>query len=161
MKSPPFGRRAFAYGRARSGSLAHMEDECPLCGLKVEGFMRTVTLGSTGITTPQNAFGALPIQRACRRSKREGHGGVGGVCFCLAEGVGLLLAGRRRLGAGEGRMRSLLRTSLLRFCILACFAAEQAGNGFRRLTAAAWRPIKLAAAGRAATSGVLAMNMVI
>lgn len=25
--------------------------------------MRTVTLGSTGITTPQNAFGALPIQR--------------------------------------------------------------------------------------------------
>lgn len=63
MKSPPFGRRAFAYGRARSGSLAHMEDECPLCGLKVGGFMRTVTLGSTGIVTPQNAFGALPIQR--------------------------------------------------------------------------------------------------
>ena len=26
--------------------------------------MRTVTLGSTGITVPQNAFGALPIQRA-------------------------------------------------------------------------------------------------
>ena len=25
--------------------------------------MRTVTLGSTGIVTPQNAFGALPIQR--------------------------------------------------------------------------------------------------
>ena len=25
--------------------------------------MRTVTLGKTGITTPQNAFGALPIQR--------------------------------------------------------------------------------------------------
>ncbi len=25
--------------------------------------MRTITLGSTGITTPQNAFGALPIQR--------------------------------------------------------------------------------------------------
>lgn len=38
-----------------------MEDECPLCGLKVGGFMRTVTLGSTGIVTPQNAFGALPI----------------------------------------------------------------------------------------------------
>lgn len=26
--------------------------------------MKTITLGSTGITTPQNAFGALPIQRA-------------------------------------------------------------------------------------------------
>ena len=25
--------------------------------------MRTITLGTTGITTPQNAFGALPIQR--------------------------------------------------------------------------------------------------
>ena len=25
--------------------------------------MNTVTLGSTGITSPQNAFGALPIQR--------------------------------------------------------------------------------------------------
>lgn len=61
MKSPPFGRRAFAYGRARSGGLAHMEDECPLCGLKVGGFTRAVTLGSTGIVTPQNAFGALPI----------------------------------------------------------------------------------------------------
>ena len=31
--------------------------------------MRTVTLGSTGITTPQNAFGALPVQRV---SKEEG-----------------------------------------------------------------------------------------
>ena len=26
--------------------------------------MRTITLGKTGITTPQNAFGALPVQRA-------------------------------------------------------------------------------------------------
>ena len=25
--------------------------------------MKTVTLGMTGITVPQNAFGALPIQR--------------------------------------------------------------------------------------------------
>ena len=25
--------------------------------------MRAITLGSTGITVPQNAFGALPIQR--------------------------------------------------------------------------------------------------
>ncbi|MDE6579585.1 MAG: aldo/keto reductase, partial [Ruminiclostridium sp.] len=25
--------------------------------------MKTVTLGSTNITTPQNAFGALPLQR--------------------------------------------------------------------------------------------------
>ena len=25
--------------------------------------MRMMTLGSTGITTPKNAFGALPIQR--------------------------------------------------------------------------------------------------
>lgn len=25
--------------------------------------MKNITLGSTGITTPQNAFGALPIQR--------------------------------------------------------------------------------------------------
>ncbi|MBR5976157.1 MAG: aldo/keto reductase [Clostridiales bacterium] len=28
--------------------------------------MRTITLGKTGITTPQNAFGALPIQRVSR-----------------------------------------------------------------------------------------------
>ena len=28
--------------------------------------MRNVTLGSTGIVTPQNAFGALPIQRISR-----------------------------------------------------------------------------------------------
>ena len=25
--------------------------------------MKTITLGKTGITTPQNGFGALPIQR--------------------------------------------------------------------------------------------------
>ena len=25
--------------------------------------MREITLGSTGITVPQNAFGALPVQR--------------------------------------------------------------------------------------------------
>ncbi|MBR0365627.1 MAG: aldo/keto reductase [Clostridia bacterium] len=30
--------------------------------------MRTITLGKTGITTPQNAFGALPIQRADRQT---------------------------------------------------------------------------------------------
>ena len=29
--------------------------------------MRTITLGSTGIVTPQNAFGALPIQRVSER----------------------------------------------------------------------------------------------
>ena len=29
--------------------------------------MRQITLGSTGITTPQNAFGALPVQRVSRR----------------------------------------------------------------------------------------------
>ena len=28
--------------------------------------MRSITLGITGITTPQNAFGALPIQRICK-----------------------------------------------------------------------------------------------
>lgn len=30
--------------------------------------MRTIALGKTGITTPQNAFGALPIQRADRQT---------------------------------------------------------------------------------------------
>lgn len=30
--------------------------------------MKTITLGSTGITTPQNAFGALPVQRADKQS---------------------------------------------------------------------------------------------
>lgn len=30
--------------------------------------MKTVTLGSTGITTPQNAFGALPVQRTDKRT---------------------------------------------------------------------------------------------
>lgn len=30
--------------------------------------MRTITLGKTGITTPQNAFGALPVQRADRQT---------------------------------------------------------------------------------------------
>ena len=33
--------------------------------------MKTVTLGSTGITTPQNAFGALPIQRVSERRGRD------------------------------------------------------------------------------------------
>ena len=28
--------------------------------------MNKVTLGKTGITVPQNAFGALPIQRVCQ-----------------------------------------------------------------------------------------------
>ena len=28
--------------------------------------MNQVTLGKTGITVPQNAFGALPIQRVCQ-----------------------------------------------------------------------------------------------
>ena len=31
--------------------------------IKREKYMKTITLGRTGITTPQNAFGALPIQR--------------------------------------------------------------------------------------------------
>ncbi len=43
--------------------------------------MKTVTLGSTGITTPQNAFGALPIQRvskdeAVRLLRRAHEGGM-------------------------------------------------------------------------------------
>ena len=29
--------------------------------------MKQITLGTTGITVPQNAFGALPIQRVSRR----------------------------------------------------------------------------------------------
>ena len=29
--------------------------------------MKTITLGKTGIRTPQNAFGALPIQRISRQ----------------------------------------------------------------------------------------------
>ena len=33
--------------------------------------MRTVTLGSTGITSPQNAFGALPIQRVSEEKAVE------------------------------------------------------------------------------------------
>ena len=43
--------------------------------------MRTITLGNTGITTPQNAFGALPIQRtdkeeAVRILRRAYEGGM-------------------------------------------------------------------------------------
>ena len=43
--------------------------------------MRTITLGSTGITTPQNAFGALPVQRvgkdeAVRLLRRAFEGGM-------------------------------------------------------------------------------------
>ena len=43
--------------------------------------MRTITLGTTGITTPQNAFGALPIQRtdkeeAVRILRRAYEGGM-------------------------------------------------------------------------------------
>ena len=43
--------------------------------------MKTITLGSTGITTPQNAFGALPIQRistqeAVRLLRRAYEGGM-------------------------------------------------------------------------------------
>ena len=229
--------------------------------------MRTVPLGSTGIVTPQNAFGALPIQRVSEADavallRRAYKGGMTffdtaraysnseervGLAFegmrdkatiatktmartpeafwadletpleklrtdhvdiyqfhcvdkCYAPGdgtgmyecmleakaqgkishigvtahkleVAFAFAWRKALGCcwrGEGD--SAWGTEECDRCfgrrcfglrILACFAAEQAGNGFRRLTAAAWRPIKLAAAGRAATSGVLAMNMVI
>ena len=43
--------------------------------------MKTITLGSTGITTPQNAFGALPVQRvdmetAARILRRAYEGGM-------------------------------------------------------------------------------------
>ena len=43
--------------------------------------MRTITLGSTGITSPQNAFGALPIQctdkeEAVRILRRAYEGGM-------------------------------------------------------------------------------------
>ena len=43
--------------------------------------MRTVTLGNTGIVTPQNAFGALPVQRvekaaAVRLLRRAHEGGM-------------------------------------------------------------------------------------
>ena len=34
-----------------------------MCYNLLEVYMKTVTLGSTGITSPQNAFGALPVQR--------------------------------------------------------------------------------------------------
>ena len=34
--------------------------------------MKTVTLGKTGITTPQNAFGALPIQRQDKKDPAQG-----------------------------------------------------------------------------------------
>ena len=33
--------------------------------------MKTITLGSTGITTPQNAFGALPVQRVDMKTAVE------------------------------------------------------------------------------------------
>ena len=36
--------------------------------------MRNVTLGSTGITVPQNAFGALPLQRIGHDAAVEGAG---------------------------------------------------------------------------------------
>jgi len=37
--------------------------------------MRTITLGKTGITTPQNAFGALPIQRVVMYTQPGDSGG--------------------------------------------------------------------------------------
>ena len=33
--------------------------------------MRDYTLGNTGITVPQNAFGALPIQRVSTKRRSE------------------------------------------------------------------------------------------
>ena len=43
--------------------------------------MRTIRIGNTGLETPQNAFGALPIQRddtdtACRLLRRAYEGGM-------------------------------------------------------------------------------------
>ncbi|RAZ95414.1 aldo/keto reductase, partial [Klebsiella oxytoca] len=43
--------------------------------------MKAITLGSTGITTPQNAFGALPVQRtdkqkAVKLLQRAYEGGI-------------------------------------------------------------------------------------
>ena len=36
--------------------------------------MKQITLGKTGITTPQNAFGALPIQRCTTQEAVKLHG---------------------------------------------------------------------------------------
>ena len=63
--------------------------------------MKTVTLGNTGITVPQNAFGALPIQRvseeeAVKLLREAYHGGMRFFDIARAysdseEKVGLLL----------------------------------------------------------------------
>ena len=67
--------------------------------------MKTITLGSTGITTPQNAFGALPIQRvstdeAVRLLRRAYDGGMTFFDTARAysdseEKVGIAFAGMR------------------------------------------------------------------
>ena len=47
--------------------------------------MKQITLGSTGIQTPQNAFGALPIQRVSTEEavKILHRAYEGGMTFCL------------------------------------------------------------------------------
>ena len=67
--------------------------------------MKTVTLGSTGITTPQNAFGALPLQRVSEEAavallRRAFEGGMtffdtARVYTVSEERVGLAFAGMR------------------------------------------------------------------
>ena len=67
--------------------------------------MRTITLGTTGITVPQNAFGALPIQRvskeeAVRLLRRAYEGGVR-----LFDTARMYSDSEEKLSAAFGEMR--------------------------------------------------------
>ena len=67
--------------------------------------MKHITLGSTGITTPQNAFGALPVQRvpmgeAVRILRRAHEGGM--TFFDTARAYS---DSEEKLGAAFGGMR--------------------------------------------------------
>ena len=92
--------------------------------------MKTITLGSTGIVTPQNAFGALPVQRADKQSavKILQKAYEGGITFFdtaraysdSEEKIGMALSDVRKnifiatktMAANTEQMKSQLETSL-------------------------------------------------
>ena len=123
--------------------------------------MKTITLGSTGIATPQNAFGALPVQRADKRSavkllQRAYEGGITFFDTARAysdseEKIGIALSDVRKnifiatktMAKNTEQMKSQLETSLKMLgtdyidiyqfhCAGQCFAPED-GTGMYEL----------------------------
>ena len=96
--------------------------------------MRTITLGSTGIVTPQNAFGALPIQRISEQDavallRRAFEGGM--TFFDTARAYS---DSEQKVGAAFSSMRDKI--------VLATKTGAQTAEGFRKDLETSLRTLK-------------------